>query len=367
MTEDTPAGLRELRDQLDEVDARLVELAARRQQLVSEIGRFKQGRGQQLRDFRRERQVLELVRARARSVDLDPTLAESLFRRLIDASLTRQEQERVRFAGRGDGHSALVIGGAGRMGRWLASFLDNQGYEVLLADPALNDGHEKHFSDWREAPLNVSLIVVAAPLRQTPAIIDELAQRRVPGLVFEVGSIKTPLIDSLRSAARSGLAVCAVHPMFGPDTRLLSGRHVLVMDVGCPAAVNEVTALFSDTMAEMVDIPLEQHDQLIALVLGLSHALNIAFFTALVRSGIEAGQLAGISSTTFRRQLEIARDVAGENPALYYEIQNLNEHGHIARDALLEAIESIREAADSPDDTAMHELMIQGRRYLESL
>jgi chorismate mutase / prephenate dehydrogenase len=367
MNTDVGEGLKALRDQLDQVDAELVGLAARRQQLVSEIGRVKQGRGQQLRDFRREREVLELVRSHAVSVRLDPALAESLFRRLIDASLTRQEQERTRLAGRGDGHRALVIGGAGRMGRWLAGFLDNQGFDILLADPALETDGDKQFRNWREAPLDVSMIAVAAPLRETAAVIDELAARRVAGLVFEIGSIKTPLVESLRSAASSGLNICSIHPMFGPDTRLLSGRHVLLMDVGCPRAVSEVAELFADTMAERVTIPLDEHDRLISLVLGLSHALNIAFFTALVRSGISAEQLSGISSTTFRRQLGIAGDVAGENPALYHEIQHLNQHGHIARDALLQAIESLRQAADAPDDTAMRELMEQGRNYLKSL
>ncbi len=367
MSDDTPEGLRKLRDQLDEVDARLVELAARRQQLVSEIGRFKQGRGQQLRDFRREREVLELVRNRARSVDLDPALAETLFRRLIDASLTRQEQERVRLSGRGTGHSALVIGGAGRMGAWLAGFLDNQGFDVLLADPLLEDDGDKQFSDWRSAPLDVSLIVVAAPLKQTAGIIDELVRRETGCLVVEIGSIKTPLIDSLHAAAAAGLKVCSLHPMFGPDTRLLSGRHVLVMDAGCPEAATEAAELFADTMAELVAVPLAEHDRLISLVLGLSHALNIAFFTALVRSGVSAGKLAGISSTTFERQLAIARDVAGENPTLYHEIQHLNKQGHIARDALKEAIESLCRAADDPDDAALRQMMEEGRRYLESL
>ena len=39
--------------------------------------------------------------------------------------------------------------------------------------------------------------------------------------------------------------------------------------------------LFAPTMAEQVVMSLDDHDRLIAYVLGLSHALNIAFFTAL--------------------------------------------------------------------------------------
>ena len=54
----------------------------------------------------------------------------------------------------------------------------------------------------------------------------------------------------------------------------------------------------------------EDHDRLIAYVLGLSHARNIAFFTALADSGEAAPKFARLSSTTFDSQLEVAGLVA---------------------------------------------------------
>jgi hypothetical protein len=45
---------------------------------------------------------------------------------------------------------------------------------------------------------------------------------------------------------------------------------------------------------------------LIAYVLGLSHALNIAFFTALAGSGEAAPRLAQLSSTTYDAQVDVA-------------------------------------------------------------
>ena len=363
----TDPALQALRDELDEVDAGLVDLASRRQQIVAEIGRIKQGVGRQLRDFRRERQVLDRVRARAAETGLDPDVAEDLLKRLIEASLTRQEQDRVRAAGRGGGRSALVIGGAGLMGGWLVGFLDSQGYAVSIADPAAEDDAPRSWRRWQDANLDADLIVVSTPPAISAGILEALAERQVPGLVFDVGSIKSPLIPALRAATAKGLKLCSLHPMFGPDTRLLSGRHVLLMNTGSDAALEEAGALFVDTMAEVVEVPLAQHDRLMALVLGLSHALNVAFFTALVRTGIEAEQLAGISSTTFKRQLAIARDVAAENPELYHEIQRLNEHGGLARQALAEAVELLSVASDADDPAAFVELMAEGRRYLEGL
>ncbi len=359
----TESRIKALREELDQVDSRLVELAASRQRIVSEIGRVKQGEGKQLRDFRREREVIERVRARAGALGFDPMLAERLLKSLIEASLTRQEVERGRLAGRGRGRTSMVIGGGGLMGRWLVEFLDNQGFDVQVSDPVESEGSV----DWRAIADGTDVIVVAAPILPSANIISELTEIGTAALVFDIASIKTPLIDPLRQAARAGLKVCSIHPMFGPDTRLLSGRNVLVMDAGCESAVEEARELFADTMAEVRQIDLEEHDRLVALVLGLSHAVNIAFFTALERSGMEAGHLAGISSTTFKRQLDIARDVAGENPELYHEIQHLNEHGAWARDLLKEASQSIIDHVVGDDATQFADLMLRGREFLRGL
>lgn len=356
-----------LRKELDEVDRRLIELAARRQQLVSDIGGIKKRHGRQLRDFKREREVLDGVRLAAESKGLDPALAEDLFQRLIEASLTRQERERLRLTGHGSGQRALVIGGGGRMGRWLVAFLDGQGFDVLIADPAVAADGERYFSDWRSAPLDVSVIAVTAPLRVSAEVLAALSQRRTDALVFDVGSLKTPLVPALRAAADAGLKLCSIHPMFGPNTQVLSEKHVLLMDVGHPGAVEEARALFSETLAGLVDLELDEHDRLMAPVLGLSHALSIVFFTALADCGVAAKRLSQLSSTTFDRQLDIARAVAGENPDLYFEIQSLNRYGGGVREALQRAVRLLTDAIENDDAEAFRSLMLEGRNYLSDL
>lgn len=356
-----------LRDELDTVDEQLIELAARRQQLVSDIGQVKRRHGRQLRDFRREREVLDGVRRAAEYRGLDAELAESLFQKLIEASLTRQERERLRLARHGRGRRALVIGGAGRMGGWLAAFLDSQGFDVLIADPAVEPDSASRFTDWREAPLNVDIIAIAAPLRTSARVLRELSGRSVDALVFDIGSLKSPLEPALQAAAQAGLKVCSVHPMFGPDTQLLSEKHVLLMDVGSAEAVEAARSLFSDTLAEVVVLELAEHDRLMAPVLGLSHALSIVFFTALADSGVPAERLARISSTTFDRQLAIARAVAGENPDLYFEIQSLNRHGAGVRQVLVQAVQTLIDCVDNDDAEAFGHLMTRGRAYLADL
>lgn len=364
---DSPArSLAELRAELDQVDAELVGAIARRQALVAEIGRWKHAQGRQLRDYQREREVIDKVRAAAQAAGLDPEVAAQVMKLLIESSLTTQEQDRVRLAGQGDGRRALVIGGNGRMGRWFVRFLAAQGYAVEVADPGGAPDGISARADFADGPLDHDLIVVAVPLGYSNAVLLELARRQPPGLVFDIGSIKSPLVEGLKACAAAGVRVCSVHPMFGPDAVLLSDRHVIFMPVGDAGAVAQARALFAQTMAQAVEMPLADHDHLIAYVLGLSHALNVAFFTALANSGEAAPKLARMSSTTFDRQLQIASGVARENPRLYYEIQRLNEHRGEALAALKRAVEEITRCVETGDEVGFVALMERGRGYLSA-
>ncbi|MGN6454078.1 MAG: prephenate dehydrogenase dimerization domain-containing protein, partial [Steroidobacteraceae bacterium] len=145
---------------------------------------------------------------------------------------------------------------------------------------------------------------------------------------------------------------------------LLSGRHVIFIDLGAAEALTQARSLFAPTMAEQVVMQLDEHDRLIAYVLGLSHALNIAFFTALADSGEAAPKLARMSGTTFDAQLDVAARVAQESPELYYEIQSLNDYGAESLEALVQAVERLRAAVLSQDHDAFVALMRRGRDYL---
>jgi len=210
------------------------------------------------------------------------------------------------------------------------------------------------------------VIVVASPLGVTAEVLKGLAARRPRGLVFDLASVKTPLREGLRALVAAGVRTASIHPMFGPDTDLLSGRHVIYIDLGDPAALAEAQELFAPTMAERVVTGLDEHDRLIAYVLGLSHALNIAFFTALAESGEAAPRLARMSSTTFDAQLEVASRVAEDSPALYFEIQALNDYGTESLTALLFAVERLRATVRSHDAAGFRQMMERGRSYLHT-
>jgi chorismate mutase / prephenate dehydrogenase len=364
MTRDNPT-LDELRQRLTDIDRQLIALVAERKALSEEVASVKRATGRPTRDYERERDVIMNVRAAAAERGVSPALAEQLLRLLIRSSLTTQEQASVVAHGAGSGRRALVIGGAGKMGGWFVSFLASQGFAVEVADPAVAPEGVKRVDDWRSTDLQHDFILLATPLGITDAILRDLALRRPPGVIFDVGSLKSPLRAGLMALKSHGCKVTSVHPMFGPDTELLSGRHVVFVDLGHQDALASVRELFAPTMAEQVVMSLDDHDRLIAYVLGLSHALNIAFFTVLAESGEAAPRLARMSSTTFDAQLEVAGRVAQDSPDLYYEIQSLNDYGAESLEALCQAVERLRTAVISQNHDAFVALMRRGRDYLE--
>jgi chorismate mutase/prephenate dehydrogenase len=358
--------LEKLRSRLTDLDRRILDAVAERQAVVEEIGAVKRNAGKATRDYAREKQVIDAARAGAEELGLPPALAEALMELLIRTSLTKQERARVRAEGRGHGRKALVIGGAGQMGLWFVDFLDSQGFDVTVADPAGAVEGYPHVDDWKTTPDEFDVTVVGAPIGISARILDDIADMGRKGLIFDIGSLKSPLDGALRRLAASGAKVTSMHPMFGPDTELLSGRHVLFLEVGVPEATAEARELFASTMAQQIEMDLEHHDRLIAYVLGLSHALNIAFFTALAKSGEKVQGLAELSSTTFDAQLDVANKVAAESPQLYFEIQAENPHNLATLNELADAVQEITRAVETGDEAAFVDLMEKGREYLAS-
>ena len=166
------SSLDDLRRRINELDRQILELVGKRQETSREVARAKRATGHATRDYNREREVLLAAREAGKQYGVSPQVAENILRLLIRSSLTTQEQASVAAQGAGSGRTALVIGGAGKMGRWFAEFMASQGFAVEIADPAGAPPGFAHLADWRASPLDQDFIVIATPLgrhRQDPA------------------------------------------------------------------------------------------------------------------------------------------------------------------------------------------------------
>jgi chorismate mutase/prephenate dehydrogenase len=361
----TSDELARLRNRLDEIDTGIVDLIAERQSVVSTIGAHKLRTGLPLRHYAREREVIDRGMSRAREKGLPGSLARDILQTLIHHSLGNQEQYKLVRSEHGHGQRALVIGGLGRMGVWMSRYLDVVGYRVDIADPAEAETIYSRVEDWESVVDDYEIIVVAVTLRPSNAILLRLAELKPRGLIFDIGSLKSPMREGLNALNRNGCRVCSVHPMFGPGEIGLSGRHILFVDAGNIEARDEARALFAHTAADCVNVSLEEHDEVMAWVLGLSHLVNIAFASALAESGEKVPLLRDISSSTFNAQLKVAAQVVSENPHLYYEIQQGNDRTGAVVSHFSKVFNDLANSVRDEDETFWTRAMERANKVVE--
>ena len=346
-------SLEHLRERIRRLDQELLARAAERVELARQVGELKRRQRLPTVDYAQERTVLERARSAASERGLDPRVAEELVAGLIRASVTAQDEDSLRVAALGAGQHAVVVGGAGRMGRWFSSFLSAQGYTTSILDPAAPP--EENAGARRDLE-TADLIICSTPPAATAALYDQWTANPPAGVVVDIASIKTPLVEPIRKLQRAGGRVASIHPLFGPAIVLLRDADVIVCDTGDAEATAVVEKLFEPTTARIVHLPLADHDRIMADLLSLAHATAIAFALALPETEHP------VRSTTFKALEQLAANVVRESPAVYYEIQAMNPHSKLALERLRAALERIVRAVSARDPEGFRELLKEGQR-----
>lgn len=355
---DSQQELDQLRKQVARLDREILEKISERLRTSRLIGEAKRKAQLPIRDFRVEASVMQRARETARELEFDPALAESVLESLIEAAVQTQVAHQP-VTHRGGHQRILIAGGAGRMGAWLRQFLEGQGHTVASADP--NGGEFPSLEAAAEHSWEV--VVLSTPLARLPDTLRQALRLGGKPLIFDIGSLKSHLVADLQMAASQGHRVTSLHPMFAPGTVLLTGRSVLVCDAGNNEATRQACDLFGETAVSLCSVPLQQHDQVMGALLGLSHTVNLLFGQALCQLGLSFERLGPIASTTFAKQAKTAAEVAAENPELYHQIQHFNQCTPQVYAALHASLERLRGAALSSEPEPFLKLMGECRSY----
>ena len=346
--------LEDVRTEIQDIDLRILDLMRRRLELARLVGEDKVSRNAAVRNIPQENKVIDRYRGYALENGMNPVYAEQVCRILMQESIEIQASL-PRTAARM--RHIAIVGGYGKMGRWFADLLKGAGHRVDIIDPSSGNGLVLEDAKWADS------VIVSVPISRTGPILRKLDEICKPdALIFDVASLKSPFIDVLKDMG-SRRRVCSVHPMFGPSAESMYERNVIVCDCGSDEAVDEAVELLGNHGADVRRMPVDEHDMYMSYVLGLSHAVNIAFFTVLDRSGIDFQDMKSVASTTFNKLMDTNESVALEDPYLYYEIQHLNSNREQMLREFDSAVHDVVDAALSDDPRAFKDLMDRGREY----
>lgn len=360
-----PEALQRYRDDIEALDHRILDLVCQRLDLAKQIAELKTLTRTPLRNFEVEAEVHRRFAGDCETAGVDPTVGHDLALFLIQKSV---EEQATFFDTAWDGKHlrCLVIGGKGGMGGWISRFLQSQGHELVVYDTDPAPSPLPTVDDLPAAALNADLIVVAVPMSECGGVLEQLAAVRASGLVAEMCSFKSHLAAQMERLRNRGLRLVSFHPLFGPQTPMLSGRSIVLCTEGRPADRAFLRRLFETTSARLVELDIREHDRRMGLVLGLAHMSNLVFARALMCSGIDAGSLLALAGVTYEKQIGTTREVCNESPALYFQIQAFNAMTPQAAGWLTQAVQDYLDVIQQGDAEGFSALMLESRAYLDT-
>ncbi|QJQ96525.1 MULTISPECIES: bifunctional prephenate dehydrogenase/3-phosphoshikimate 1-carboxyvinyltransferase [Halomonadaceae] len=268
----------------------------------------------------------------------------------------------------------LVIVGLGLIGGSLAAGLKAEGFagQIWACDrdgDEIARGIEMGIIDGGDTRLEptlagASLIVLAVPVLAMDSVMSALAgclDQAAPNVVItDVGSTKAAIRDSaIRAFGRLPSFMVLGHPIAGSEKSGVAAsnpelyRHHKVIltpqDDTAPAALARVRALWSMCGAEVLEMEVERHDQVLARTSHLPHLLAFSLVDTLARQD-ERLDIFRYAAGGFR---DFTR-IAGSDPVMWRDIFTAN------RDAVLGALDDfeaglagLRQAVERGDGDAM--------------
>ena len=218
------------------------------------------------------------------------------------------------------------------MGQWFVKYFSDMDFEVTGHDSENKvTGKDVIISESLVGGiLKADYVMLCTPTRRTPEIIRLIAKEMKRGTyLIEISSEKAKVVSSLAKMPAKINPIC-IHPMFGPGIKTIKGKNIISIPIKDAKKELTVTkSLFEG--ANFVTIDAIEHDKKIAVILGLTHLMNLVF--ANIISKDEKMNLTDkMSGTTYRVQKTLAESIMTESPELIETIIANPEIRRVAED-----------------------------------
>jgi len=221
-----------------------------------------------------------------------------------------------------------IIGGSGRMGRWLACFLLKDGQDVVaigrneskLREVKQQLGIETATS--LEAIKTADVVLISVPMDSFESVMKQLPPYLHPEqVILDITSIKTTPVEVMHRYIKTG-KVLGTHPMFGPGAKDFSRQNVVLTPTSEKetALAQKVKQYLEARGARVALMTPQEHDEMMAIVLGLAHFIALVSADALL-SFDKLKQMEKVGGTTYRLLLTLAESVLTEDAEFYASLQ----------------------------------------------
>ena len=218
-----------------------------------------------------------------------------------------------------------IIGAGGDMGNWFSKYFNKKKDKILSLYDIRPDSIKKPTNNNTIICKNISecvetadLVLVCVPVKNTPQIIEECASEMKSGAILaEISSVKYRSFRALKKVPTDIIPLC-IHPMFGPGRRDLKQMKILLIPVSNEQNELKILNNLFDRAIITIVPNSNIHDKLIAIVLGLTHYVNIIFANFLSKQDFP--YLSKVAGTSFKMQSLLITSILTEQPALVTDL-----------------------------------------------
>ncbi len=221
-----------------------------------------------------------------------------------------------------------IIGGSGRMGRWFARFLAKEGDEVIISGRNQEKLGQARRELGVEAASNVEAvkraeaILVSVPIDDFEEVIKQIAPHTHPEqVIIDITSIKQSPIEIMHQHIKRGVTL-GVHPMFGPGAKDIARQNFVLTPTSESeqALAQKVKEYLTARGARATLMTPAQHDEMMGVILGLSHFIAIVSADTLL-SLDKLKLMRAISGSTYKLLLTLAESVIAEDAEFCASLQ----------------------------------------------
>jgi len=209
-----------------------------------------------------------------------------------------------------------IVGAGGKMGNWFANYFIKMGFEVIGYDEE-NEIKGKSITKANSligAVLQNDYVFLCIPTKKTPEIVRLVSKEmKRDSCLVDISSQKSKTATALLKMPKKINPLC-MHPMFGPGTKKIDGKNIIIIPIK-DAKKELATTKLLFPKANFVTIDAIEHDKKIAVILGLTHLINIVFANILAKDE-KIALTEKMSGTTFKAQKIIAESILTESPEL---------------------------------------------------
>lgn len=202
-----------------------------------------------------------------------------------------------------------IIGGEGKMGRWLNAFFSAIGCSVLSAD-------RQTVLTSEDLARRCDVIVLSVPIDAAVQIAHSIGPLLCSSqLLTDVCSLKREIVAAMRHSTPA--EVVGMHPLFGPGLASVKGQNVVLCPVESSDGFFWLKKVFETQGAVVTVTDPETHDRMMGIVQGLSHWITITIAETIQKAAILTDQLERFATPVFQLQLGLIGRLLHQDPALY--------------------------------------------------